>query len=391
MGEGAWVVLPAAQRADGSWIDDTLARRSVEAGVTDRAPDAGRFPRQRVELFRAADAGAVVDEAFRRRGWTDGLPVVAPTTGRVAALVRASARRAEEVVGTLAPLGGQATVERIAANAVMAGCGAEQFPYVLAAVDAVCDPSFNLAGVQTTDENVAPLVVISAPLARRREAMLHSGCGVLGPGWRGNATIGRALRLVLQNLGGGWPAAVSLAGAGQAGRSALVVVEDDDACPWEPLRVTRGFSPDDAVVVVGRAETAVNVTGGLAEVVSVMASATSAFTALHGGSAALLLAPHTAAALAAGGSSRADVAARLAAEAVIPAERWRSWWVAGAVRSVSHPGDVPVLAAPDRLLVVVAGATVPIAQHVWFPGWGFPPAHVARRVEPVGGAIGWRR
>ncbi len=385
-GDGAgsqWVLVPVAQRRDGSWLDDTLAARSAEAGLTARAPEAGRFPRQRVELFRGPAAEADLERAFRRRGWTDGLPVVAPTVGRVAALVDASGRRPAEQVGVLAPLGGVATVERVAANAVMAGCGTEQFPFVLAAVEAVCDPAFNLAGVQTTDENVTPLVVISAPATRREAAELNSGFGVLGPGWRGNATIGRALRLVLQNLGGGWPGALSFAGAGQPGRYTLCVAEDDERCPWEPLRVGLGFGPHDAVMIAGRAESAVNVTGGLDEVVSVMASATSAFTALHGGSAALLLAPHTAAELAGQGLSRLDVAAMLAERAVIPDSVWRRFWVASAVKGGPPPGDVPVLVDPDRLLIVVAGGTVPIAQHVWFPGWGFPPAHVTRPVASI--------
>jgi len=379
-GERRWVLVPVAQRRDGSWLDDTVAARNAEAGLAGRAPEAGRFPRQRVELFRGPGAEADVDRVFRRRGWTDGLPVVAPTVDRVEDLVAAVGRRPADVVGVLAPLGGVATVERVAANAVMAGCGPEQFPFVLAALDAVCDPAFNLAGVQTTDENVTPLVVISAPAARRAAAELNSGFGVLGPGWRGNATIGRALRLVLHNLGGGWPGALSFAGAGQPGRYTLCVAEDDEHCPWEPLRVTLGHDVSDSVVVVGRAESAVNVTGGTAELVSVMRSATSAFTALHGGSAALLLAPHTAAALAADGFDRHDVAVWLAERAVITEAEWQRFWVATAVQPGPPPGVVPVLADPDRLLIVVAGGTVPIAQHVWFPGWGFPPAHVVRAV-----------
>lgn len=377
---GSWVLVPVAQRRDGSWIDDTVAARNAEAGLVARAPEAGVFPRQRVELFRGSGAEAEVDRTFRRRGWTDGLPIVAPTLARVAALVDGAGRKPGDVIGVLAPLGGLATVERIAANAVMAGCGPEQFPFVLAAVDAVCDASFNLAGVQTTDENVTPLVVVSAPAARRVDAELNASFGVLGPGWRGNATIGRALRLVLHNLGGGWPGAVSFAGAGQAGRYTLVVAEDDERCPWPPLRIELGHREDDAVVVVSRAETAVNVTGGVEELVSVMSSAASAFTALHGGTAAVLLAPHTAAALAAEGCSRRDVAALFAERAVIDAATWERFWVASHVKPGPPPGDVRVLVDPDRLLVVVAGGAVPIPQHVWFPGWGFPPAHVVRRV-----------
>jgi hypothetical protein len=365
-------------------VDDTVAVRNEEAGLRARAPEAAEHPHQRVELFRGANVFDEVNRTFRRRGWTDGLPVMAPTTGRVAELVEVSGRRANEIVGEMAPLGGLATVEAVAANAVMAGCGPRQFPYVLAAVDAVCDPAFNLAGVQTTDENVAPLVVVSAPAGALADADLHAGIGVLGPGWRGNATIGRALRLVMNNVGGGWPGAVSFAGAGHPGRYTLCAVEDDDACPWDPLRVELGYRADEALVVVTRAESVVNVTGGVPEIVSAMSSASSIFTALHGGVAALLLAPHTAAELAAAGRSRRDVAEDLATRARLPAEVWGASWVGEQVARDS-PGrprgsDVTVVRDADHLVVFVAGGRIPIPQHVWFPSWGFPAARVLRPV-----------
>jgi hypothetical protein len=384
-GEDLWVLVPAAQRRDGTWIDDTLAARNREAGQEGRAPDAGRFPRQRVELFRGPGAAEAVDDTFRRRGWTDGLPIVAPTTGRVARLVAALGRPPHEVLGELAPLGGLATVERVAANAVMAGCGAAQFHFVVAAVEAIVDPAFNLAGVQTTDENVAPLVIVSAPESVRTGVELNAGMGVLGPGWRGNATIGRALRLVLHNLGGGWPGAVALAGAGQPGRYGLVVAEDDEVCPWPPLRVELGLEPDRSVVVVLRAESVVNVTGGLAEIASAMSSATSLFTAVHHGVAAVLLAPHVALQLADRGWSRREVAQRLADEARIPAEVWNRSWVAERTSSgTDRSSGIPVVDRPDQLVVVVAGGRLAVPQHVWFPSWGFPPALLVREVRLPG-------
>jgi hypothetical protein len=388
--EDLWVVLPAGQRADGGWLDDTLRQRNAEAGLEGRAPRAGDFPRQRVELVRGPGAHRLCDELFAARGWTDGLPVVPPTTDRVADLVAASGRPPHDVLGVLAPLGGLATVEKVAANAVMAGCGPAQFPFVVAAVEAIADPAFNLRGVQTTDENCAPLVVVSAPAAVRDAAQVHAGIGVLGPGWRGNATIGRALRLVMHNLGGGWPGAVSFAGAGQPGRYTLCVAEDDDACPWPPLRVELGFAAADSVVVVTRAESAVNVTGGLTEIADVMGSATSLFTVAHDGIAALLLAPHVAAEAAERGWSRRDLAAHLADRARLRAATWHASWLAertgvGRTRPVddAEGADIPVLSGADDLLVFVAGGRIPIPQHVWFPSWGFPPCRIAVPVTPA--------
>ena len=129
-------------------------------------------------------------------------------------LARAPLER-HAVLGEVEPLGGVATVEKVAANAVMAGCEPAYFPVVLAAVQALLDPAFNLRGVQTTDENVAPLLVVNGPAAGRLG--INAGWGALGPGWPANAAIGRAVRLVMNNLGGGWPGAVLVRGPGPAG------------------------------------------------------------------------------------------------------------------------------------------------------------------------------
>lgn len=380
---GLWVVLPAAQQRGGAWIDDTLRLRSEEAGLAWRAPQAGCFPRQRVERFRGDDAYEQVNETFRARGWTDGLPIVAPSLGRVEAMVAAVPQAAHDVLAELAPLNGLATVEKVAVCAVMAGCLPAQFPIVVAAVLALADPAFNLRGVQTTDENVAPLLVLSGPAAAA--AGLHAGIGLLGPGFQANASIGRAIRLVMHNLGGGWPGAVSFAGAGQPGRYTLCVAEDDDALPegWAPLRVELGYGPEDTIVVLTRAETAINVTGGLTEVASVMGSAASLFTVVHRGIPALLLAPAVAAEQARRGRSRRDVAKWLAMEARLSRTLWRTSWLAKAVTAFPEPpgdGDLPVLTDPDDLLLFVAGGRIPIPQHVYFPSWGHPPCRVVRRI-----------
>ena len=218
--EALWVVLPTGQRASGEWIDDTLRQRAEEAGLLARTPLAGKFPRHRVEVIRAADPVDEVNALFEARGWTDGLPITPPTLPRVEAMCATTVRAPSEVLGEVEPLRGEATVEKIAANAVMAGCRPEHFPVVLAALEAMLDPAFNMRGVQTTDENVAPLLIVSGPLAARLG--LNAGFGALGPGWRANAAIGRAVRLVMLNLGGGWPGAVSLAGLGQPGRLSLI-------------------------------------------------------------------------------------------------------------------------------------------------------------------------
>src|SRR5260370_10711000 len=206
--ESLWVLVPAGQRASGEWIDDTLRARAEEKGLLDRSPRAGEFPRQRVELIRDADPVAAVNRLYRERGWTDGLPIVPPTLGRVDEMLAESLLERHAALGEVEPLGGVATVEKVAANAVMAGCEPSHFPVVLAAVQALLDPAFNLRGVQTTDENVAPLLVVNGPAAGRLG--INAGWGALGPGWPAHAGIRPPAHLVMHNLGGGSPRPASL-------------------------------------------------------------------------------------------------------------------------------------------------------------------------------------
>ena len=378
MGEPLWLLIPAGQRANGAWIDDTLVQRAREKGMTARLTEAGRFPRQRVEVLRGGDVGAL----YYRRGWTDGLPILPPTLDRVDAMLRACSRGRNESLGELDPLKGVATVERVAANAVMAGCAPEHFPVVLAAVEALADPAFNLRGVQTTDENVAPLILLSGPVVERLE--VNAGFGMLGPGWQANAAIGRAVRFVMNNIGGGWPEAVSFAGLGQPGRYTLVLAENAAASPWEPLHEELG---GENVLALMRAETAINVTGGLDDLASVMGSAASAFNMAWEGKAAVVMAPFVAQELAEQGWSKADAKEALWRRGRMPradfeklwlrtrligGERWPEW--------TEGEGAVPAVARPEDIVLIVAGGDIPIPQCAWFPSWGFPPCCIVKEI-----------
>lgn len=384
-----WVVNPSGQRASGEWIDDTLRARAEERGLLDRTPFAGRFPRQRIEVVRGDDATEEVNRLFRLRGWTDGLPIVPPTIDRVEEMLAWVPEPRTAVLGTLDPLNGVATVEKVTANAVMAGCRPEYLPVVLAAVRAIAEPAFNLRGVQTTDENVAPLLVVSGPVA---EAIgMNASFGALGPGWQANATIGRAVRLVMNNIGGGWPAAVSFAGIGHPGRYTMCLAEAGSQSPWEPLHVELGLEAEDSAVVVTRAETMINVTGGLPDLASVMGTAASGFAMLHNGIVTVLLAPFVAAELAGQGLSKDDVKRRLWETARMPAAAWRRTWLRERViEPASWPdwvlaGDredaIPPVEKPEDITLIVAGGDIPIPQCAYFPSWGFPPCRIAKKIE----------
>jgi hypothetical protein len=328
-----------------------------------------------------------VNRLYRLRGWTDGLPIVPPTLGRLEEMIGGGALDRHAVLGEMEPLGGLASVEKVAANAVMAGCQPEHFPVVLAAVQAILDPEFNLRGVQTTDENVAPLLVVNGPAARRLG--VNAGWGALGPGWTANAAIGRAVRLVMNNIGVGWPGAVSFAGLGQPARYSLCLAEREDDSPWPSLHVELGYRAEQSTVTVLRAETVINVTGGVDELASVIGSAASLFGILHNGKAAVILSPFTARRLAGEGWTRADVRRELRARGRLPAEVWRRSWIHATVRATDWPewaraaaesGSIPAVREPDDLTLIVAGADLPIPQHVYCPSWGHPPCRVTREI-----------
>lgn len=182
------------------------------------------------------------------RGVTDGLPVVPPTRERVARMLAATRRAADEVLGEMPPNYGALTVERAAINAVMAGCRPDYFPVVLAAAAGACDPAFNLHGVATSTHFSAPLILVNGPV--RARIGLNAAFGVFGPGYRANATIGRALRLLMINVGGARPGEISMSTFGHPGRYTYCIAENEEASPWPPYHVERGFDRGQSTVTL---------------------------------------------------------------------------------------------------------------------------------------------
>jgi hypothetical protein len=204
---------------------------------------------------QAVQADAAYDEIndyFYERGWTDGLPIVPPTEERVDAMLEGMAwRTPEEVVSVVPPKMGRATMRQVAINAVMAGCKPQYLPVVVAALEAVSEPEYGLSHRQTTTHAGAPLLIVNGPIVARLR--INCGRGVFGPGWRANATIGRALRLVLVNVGGAGPL-IDASQTGHPGKYTYCIAEYEAANPWEPLHVERGFARDRSVVTVVNAE-----------------------------------------------------------------------------------------------------------------------------------------
>jgi hypothetical protein len=187
-------------------------------------------------------------EAWFDKGVTDGLPVVPPTRARVERMLAASRRQPRELLGEMPPNYGRLTVEKVAINAVMAGCRPEYLPIVVAAAECACDPAFNLHGVASSTHFSAPLIIVNGPI--RARIGVNSGFGVFGPGWRANATIGRALRLLMINIGGARPGETSMSTFGHPGRYTYCVGENEEASPWPPYHVDRGLGPGTSAVTL---------------------------------------------------------------------------------------------------------------------------------------------
>ena len=181
-------------------------------------------------------------------GWTDGLPVVPPTPKRVERMLSGTDRAPDERIAAVPPKWGRATVEKVAINAVMAGCKPEYLPLILTAVEAMTSEQFNLHGVQVTTSHVGPMLIVNGPIRKALE--INDGFNLFGQGYRANATIGRALRLVCTNIGGALPGELDRAAFGHAGKYTCCIAEQEAASPWSPMHVDRGFQADDSTVTV---------------------------------------------------------------------------------------------------------------------------------------------
>jgi hypothetical protein len=221
--------------------------RTEEPGMGFRL--AARFGENtlRSRSIRIAAEADPVEECFER-GWTDGLPVTPPTRERVLAMLSGTTRAPGEVVGIVPPDRVECTVEKVAVNAVMAGCKPEYMPVVLAAIEAALQPEFGLHGVLCTTNAVTPVVLVNGPIAKRIGMNSKGNC--LGQGNRANASIGRALQLVVRNVGGGRPGEIDRACFGNPGKYSFCFAEDEDDGLWESYAVEKGFPKSASTVTV---------------------------------------------------------------------------------------------------------------------------------------------
>ena len=316
------------------------------------------------DLFSAVDEAAALED-LHNRNMTDGLPVIIPTPARVSKMVLASGQDADMVLGAMGPANGMATLEKVAVAAVMAGCLPDYMPLVLGAVKAVIDPRFDLTEMQATTHCTAPLIIVNGP-ARHTCGPVSSSYGALGPGHRANASIGRALRLAMINIGGGRPGTSDMALLGHPGNFSYCLAENEEVSPFPPMHVDLGFDSQDSVVTVIGAEAPHSVLFSgdgddpnqyelLLEILAIgLANAGTNNAILTGGMATIVLNPEHASVLHKAGLSRQDIASEIYQRCEMDgAEANRL--CAGFARKTLKPRQA--FTGPDQLLILMSGGS----------------------------------
>ena len=319
-------------------------------------------------------------EHFFAQPWSDGLPVVVPTEDRLADMLGNHAPGA--LIGHVPPANHPATVETVALHAVMAGCKPEYLPALLCALSCILDTRFNMNGIQATMNPAGPLIIMNGPYAR--EIGVHGGTGCLGPGFRANATIGRALRLMLLNLGGGVPGVVDMSTFGSPSKFAYCLRENEEISPWPPLAEERGFGKEENVVTacagegprVALDDSSDQPDGVLTTIASTISTMGTRHAYSHVG-LTVIMGPEHAQLLADKGFSRDDAKRGLQERAHLPVgllkrggryrgkekSEWPDWVDHGDDESVA-----PMIRGPEDVTLLVAGG-LPGPSTFIIPGW----------------------
>ena len=316
-------------------------------------------------------------EQAYERGWTDGLPIVPATPAAVQQFVAASGRAADEVIGLMPPRKGRATVETLAVNAVMAGCRPDYMPVIIAGVEGMLDPSYPLEFMQVTTNPMTPFLLVNGPVRARLD--INCGTGCLGPGWRANATIGRAIRLIMNNVGGALPGVYSKVSFGSPLRYSYICGENEEENPWTPFHVDRGFRREESTVTVFKASNFCNISGGEGVgTEEILRQIATNMPPMYGGGdgVLLLLGVNHARSLHEAGLAKRDIQRRLWEMARLPAGYFAEAF-ASTERAAGRGDGQTVWRArsPEEIYVAVAGGPGP--QDVYI-GAGMPQTRVIR-------------
>ncbi len=339
--------------------------------------------------IRAPNRIEAINRVFARRGWTDGLPVLPPTPERCEAML--AGRDSNEVAAIVEPRLGRATLGKIAANAVMAGCEPSHFPVVLAAVRAMCAPEFNLKAIQSTTHPCTVACLVGGPIVA--EIDLNGAYNAFGQGNRANAAIGRALRLILVNIGGASPGALDRSTMGSPAKYAFCFAENTEASPWPSHHEELGLDADASHVTVMGVEGPHNVNdhyGRDAEEILLTVAGTLASPGANNfyleGQPVVVLGPEHAEVVAAGGFTKAKVREFLSERAVVPRSMVSEAMIDVLEERLPHhligargEGGVRFITEPNDLIVLVAGGA---GRHsAILPTFGHSTLAVTRAIE----------
>lgn len=322
--------------------------------------------------YTAQDLSGAIELCYTN-GWTDGLPVVPPTADRIEAMIGAAGLDPQHQVAFIENRQVSITAEKIAINAVMAGCKSEYMPVVVAAVDALADPLYGYHGPATSTGGSAVFMVVNGPIAR--ELDINCKDNLFGPGWRANATIGRAIRLVMRNVIGTLPGELDRSSLGHGGKYTFCIAEDEAESPWPPFHTTRGFRADQNVVTVFAALAPHQYSNQLSANPEGILDTACAHMRMSAGSGrqpqyALVFAGEHQAIMKKAGWSRDDVQ-RYCFEHCQPtvAELKRAFVTPGPIAANDENLVVPIVQEPSDLLVIAAGGRAGV-QSAFIPGWG---------------------
>jgi len=323
------------------------------------------------ERFEVPDDLWAANAFFEEKGWTDGLPIIPPTEERVSQVLRAVGRNSQDVMGHVPPKWAPATVEKIAINAVMAGCLPEYMPVLIAAVEAVTDPKLNLYSLQATTGGPAIMLIINGPI--RKQLKFNGGPNALGEGWRANATVGRAIRLIQRNIGGSYPGTTCKATLGWPGKYTLCIAENEEASPWEPLHVERGFDAKTSTVTAISADGSVRASDlDSTKAEGILTNFAQRMAGPAGPEAIMVICPEHAKIIAGDGFSKKDVKKFVWERAHwvfkdLPEESFQQRVKRRPDLNITRDSVLHVVDTPEDILVVVAGGDGSQSQyiHVW--------------------------
>jgi hypothetical protein len=319
-----------------------------------------------------SDADAAIELCYAN-GWTDGFPVVPPTAERIRAMLGAARLEPQQQLAFIENRQVSVTAEKVAINAVMAGCKPEYMPVVAAAVEALADPLYGYHGPATSTGGAAVFMVVNGPIARELDINFENN--LFGPGWRANATIGRAVRLIMRNVIGTLPGELDRSSLGHAGKYTFCIAENEAESPWPAFHTTRGFRPEQNAVTIFAAYAPHQFTNRLSATPEGVLDTACAHMRISAGTArqpqyALVFAGEHMAIMKKAGWTREDVQRYCFEHSQSTvAELKRINVLPDAVTVEDERTMYPLVEAPQDFLVIAAGGRAGV-QSAFIPGWG---------------------